>query len=118
MTSSVQIKLFRSVHFKNDKIEFIYDTVPLEIDSNGEGCVGSIKVQNVKTKEIQDLKVDGVFPYILVLRQMLKTFQGRLCRMKEDLSKVDEQMRTSTMGVFCGRRCSNYTSKTGDNCSV
>ena len=92
-------KIVQERAFQNDKIEFIYDTVPLEIDSNGEGCVGSIKVQNIKTKEIQDLKVDGVFPYIGFTTNV-KDFSGQIMQDERGFIKVDEQMRTSTMGVF------------------
>ena len=70
-----------------------------KFDSNGEGCVGSIKVQNVKTKEIQDLKVDGVFPYI-GFTPNVKDFSGQIMQDERGFIKVDEQMRTSTMGVF------------------
>ena len=73
--------------------------MPFEIDSNDEGCVGSIKVQNVKTKEIKDLKQTEFF-HILVLRRMLKDFSGQIMQDERGFIKVDEQMRTSTMGVF------------------
>ena len=92
-------KIVQKRAFKNDKLEFIYDTVPLEINSNKEGCVGSIKVQNVKTKEITDLAVDGVFPYI-GFTPNVQGFSGQMMQDERGFIKVDDTMRTSTMGVF------------------
>ena len=48
--------------FKNEKVEFIFDTIPLEIQ--GTDNVENLVIKNVKTNEISNLKADGVFPYI------------------------------------------------------
>lgn len=92
-------KIVQERAFKNDKIEFVFDTVPLEINSNEQGCVGNLKIQNVKTKKIEDLAVDGVFPYI-GFTPNVKDFSGQIMQDERGFIKVDEQMRTSTMGVF------------------
>ncbi len=92
-------KIVQNRAFDNKKIEFIFDTIPLEINSNDNGCVGSIKLQNVKTKEIKDIKVDGVFPYI-GFTPNVKGFSGQIMQDERGFIKVDETMRTSTMGVF------------------
>lgn len=55
-------KIVQERAFKNEKVEFVFDTVPLEIQ--GAETVENIVVKNVKTGEISNLKVDGVFPYI------------------------------------------------------
>ncbi len=44
---------------KNPKVEVIWDTEM--VDVNGEKNVESIKLKNVKTGKVNDLKVDGVF---------------------------------------------------------
>lgn len=44
---------------KNDKIELVLDSVLTEIQ--GEKMVTGVKVKNVKTGEIRDIKLDGVF---------------------------------------------------------
>ena len=85
--------------FANKKIEFIFDTEPVEINSDNNGCVGSIKLQNVKTQEIKDINVDGVFPYI-GFTPNVKGFSGQIMQDERGFIKVDETMRTSTMGVF------------------
>ncbi len=92
-------KIVQERAFQNNKLEFIYDTIPLEINSNAEGCVGSIKVQNVKTKEITDLSVDGIFPYI-GFTPNVQGFSGQIMQDERGFIKVDDTMRTSTMGVF------------------
>ena len=92
-------KIVQERAFKNEKIEFVFDTVPLEINSSESGCVGSIKVQNVKTKEIKDIQTDGVFPYI-GFTPNVQGFSGQMIQDEKGFIKVDETMRTSTMGVF------------------
>lgn len=92
-------KIVQERAFQNNKLEFIYDTIPLEINSNAEGCVGSIKVQNVNTKEITDLSVDGIFPYI-GFTPNVQGFSGQIMQDERGFIKVDDTMRTSTMGVF------------------
>ena len=92
-------KIVQERAFKNEKIEFVFDTVPLEINPNENGCVGSVKIQNVKTKEIKDLSVDGVFPYIGFVPNV-QGFSGQMMQDEKGFIKVDETMRTSTMGVF------------------
>ena len=93
--------IHRRDELRADKIvqERAFDTVPLEINANDEGCVGNLKVQNVKTKAIEDLAVDGVFPYI-GFTPNVKDFSGQVMQDERGFIKVDEQMRTSTMGVF------------------
>ncbi len=83
-------KIVQERAFKNDKIEFVFDTVPLEINSNEQGCVGNLKIQNVKTKKIEDLAVDGVFPYI-GFTPNVKDFSGQIMQDERGFIKVDEQ---------------------------
>lgn len=92
-------KIVQERAFKNDKVEFVFDSVPLEINTNENGCVGSLKIQNVKTKETKSLDVDGVFPYI-GFTPNTKGFDGQIMQDERGFIKVDETMRTSTMGVF------------------
>ena len=92
-------KIVQERAFKNEKIEFVFDTVPPEINSAENGCVGSIKVQNVKTKEIKNIETDGVFPYI-GFTPNVQGFSGQMMQDEKGFIKVDETMRTSTMGVF------------------
>ena len=55
-------KIVQERAFKNDKIEFIWDSVVKEI--KGDNLVNTAVLENVKTKETSNLSVNGVFPYI------------------------------------------------------
>ena len=52
-------KILQERAFKNDKIEFIWDTVVTDIF--GDGKVEGVKLRNVKSDEESELKVSGLF---------------------------------------------------------
>ncbi len=58
-------KVIQDRAFSNEKVEFIWDTIPKEI--RGEGKVQELLLENRKTGEQSTLKVDGVFIYIGLL---------------------------------------------------
>jgi len=55
-------KILQDRAFKNEKIEFLWDSVPEEIlgEQNPPGVTG-LRVRNVKTDETSELALDGVF---------------------------------------------------------
>ena len=58
-------KILQERAFKNEKIEFIWDT---ELQSiNGEGKVGSVTLLDKNTGNTYDYDTDGVFVYIGML---------------------------------------------------
>jgi len=81
----------------NTKIEFIMDTVVLKIE--GDGMVENLVVKNVKSGEISNLKVSGVFmfvgqsPYNECVKGLLDTADGGWI-------KTNADMETSTKGIF------------------
>ena len=90
-------KIVQNLAFKNEKLEFVYDTVVNEI--NGEDTVKSLVIENIKTNETSTLNVDGIFPYIgflpntdLINGQVEQDFNGFII--------TDETMKTSIDGVF------------------
>ncbi len=90
-------KIVQERAFKNEKIEFIWDSVVKEI--RGEDLVNTAVLENVKTKELSNLKVDGVFPYI----GMTPNIEGISGQVEQDANGfiiVDETMKTSLDGVF------------------
>ena len=91
-------KIVQQRAFKNDKIEFIWNSVPLEIIGEN-GKVSKIQFRNVKTNEIQELDTDGVFPYI-GFSPNVQYFNGQLIQDEHGFIRVDENMRTSEVGVF------------------
>ena len=83
--------------FKNDKIEFIWDSVVKEI--KGDNLVNTAVLENVKTKEISNLSVNGVFPYI-GMTPNVENISGQLQQDARGFIVTDETMATSVDGVF------------------
>lgn len=90
-------KIVQERAFKNDKVEFIYDTVPVEI--KGTDCVESFVVKNVKTNETSELKVDGVFPYI-GFAPNVDFINAQVKQDEAGFIVTDEFMQTSIKGVY------------------
>ena len=90
-------KIVQERAFKNEKLEFIYDTVVNKI--NGEGVVKSATIENVKTHEVKDLAIDGIFPYI-GFEPNADLFAGQVKQDKNGFIMVDEAMQTSVKGVY------------------
>jgi len=94
-------KIIQTRAFKNDKIEFIWDTVVEEING-GDTQVSSLSLKNVKTGEKSTLEVGAVFPFLGfhpnsgITREAMRTDQGGYIL-------TDEKMETSIKGIFaCG----------------
>ena len=90
-------KIVQERAFKNEKLEFIYDTVVNKI--NGDGVVKSATIENVKTHEVKDLAIDGIFPYI-GFESNADLFAGQVKQDKNGFIMVDEAMQTSVKGVY------------------
>ena len=90
-------KIVQERAFKNEKLEFIYDTVVNKI--NGDGVVKSATIENVKTHEVNDLAIDGIFPYI-GFEPNADLFAGQVKQDKNGFIMVDEAMQTSVKGVY------------------
>ena len=90
-------KIAQERAFKNEKIEFVYDTIPLEIQGND--CVEKIVVKNVKTGESSEIKVDGVFPYI-GFTPNIDYINAQVEQDEAGFIVTDETMQTSVKGVF------------------
>ena len=90
-------KIVQERAFKNEKLEFIWDTVVKEI--KGDALVTTVVLENVKTKEITNLPVNGVFPYI-GMTPNAELFSGQLQQDARGFIITDETMSTSIEGVF------------------
>ena len=91
-------KIIQERAFDNEKIEFIFDSVPLEIVGDDKK-VNLIQYKNVKTGEIKTLNTNGVFPYI-GFSPNTEFFNAQLVQDEFGFIRVDENMRTSEVGVF------------------
>lgn len=90
-------KIVQERAFKNEKIEFIWDSVVKEI--KGDNLVNTAVLENVKTKEISNLSVNGVFPYI-GMTPNVENISGQLQQDARGFIVTDETMATSVDGVF------------------
>lgn len=90
-------KIVQERAFKNEKIEFIWDSVVKEI--KGDNLVNTAVLENVKTKETSNLSVNGVFPYI-GMTPNVENISGQLQQDARGFVVTDETMATSVEGVF------------------
>ena len=90
-------KLAQQRAFQNDKIKFIWDTVPVEIQ--GDNLVEKIIIKNVKTNEISELAVDGVFPYI-GFSPNVDLLNGKIEQDEQGFIKTNANLETNVEGVF------------------
>ena len=90
-------KIVQERAFKNEKIEFIWDSVVTEI--KGEDLVHTAVLENVKTKEKSNLAVNGVFPYV-GFSPNVDLISGQVAQDAGGFIITDETMKTSVDGVF------------------
>lgn len=82
---------------RNEKINFIWNTVVTEIVGNG--AVRAVRLKDVKTGHEYERPIDGVFVYIGHLPNT-HLFQGQLDMDEEGYLIVDNRLHTSVPGVF------------------
>lgn len=90
-------KIIQDRAFSNEKIEFIFDTIPVEI--SGNNTVETLTTKNVKTNKLENIAVDGVFPYI----GFTPNVEHINSQLKQDINgfiETDETMETSIKGVY------------------
>lgn len=83
--------------YANDKIDFVWDTVIEEIVGNG--VVQNVVTRNVKTGEVGELPVDGVFIFIGHYPNS-EFLVGQLAMDEHGYVITDEFMRTSVPGIY------------------
>ena len=83
--------------FENEKVEFIWNTVPVEIQ--GSNLVEKLVIKNVKTDEISELSVDGVFPYI-GFAPNIENLDGKLKQDEQGFICCNANLETDIDGVF------------------
>jgi len=82
---------------KNEKIEFILDTVVDEI--LGGKSVDGLRLRNVKTNETSDFPIDGIFIFIGYIPNS-QIFEGQLKLDEAGYIEANERMQTNIEGVF------------------
>lgn len=90
-------KIIQDRATKNEKIEFVLNSVVCEIQ--GQDLVNNLILKNTKTDEMFNLAVDGVFPYIGIIPNV-ENISGQITQDKAGFIITDETMKTSIDGVF------------------
>jgi thioredoxin reductase (NADPH) len=85
--------------FKNEKMNFIWDTVVEEVTGDAQGMTG-LRLKNIKTGKESELKADGLF-IAIGHDPATELFKGQL-EMDENgyLKKAPDSTATSIPGVF------------------
>jgi thioredoxin reductase (NADPH) len=96
-------KIMQDRAFKNPKIEFVFNTVVEEVVGTKETGVAALKLRNVKTRDLSELKIDGLFvaighnPNTEIFRGQIDLDEKRYIKTQPDST------RTNVPGVFaCG----------------
>ncbi|GEK89948.1 thioredoxin-disulfide reductase [Alkalibacterium putridalgicola] len=90
-------KILQDRAFKNDKIDFIWDSVVEEIV--GDQSVTGVAVKNVQNGETSLLEADGAFIYIGLLPNS-EAFQSLPITNEEGWIETDANMMTQVPGIF------------------
>ncbi|MFD1068187.1 thioredoxin-disulfide reductase [Oceanobacillus locisalsi] len=91
-------KILQQRAFANDKINFIWDTVPEKINET-DGKVSSITLKNKKSNEIYDFNTNGIFIYIGML-PLNDPFTELGITDNEGYILTNENMETKIPGIF------------------
>jgi thioredoxin reductase (NADPH) len=85
--------------FEHPQISFTWDTVVEEIKANERGSVNAIVTRNMKTNEVSERPIDGVFIFI-GYEPNSDVFNGQLATDAAGYVLVDQLYRTNVEGVF------------------
>ncbi|MGP6140743.1 MULTISPECIES: thioredoxin-disulfide reductase [unclassified Jeotgalibaca] len=91
-------KILQDRAFKNEKVDFVWDTVVEEIQGDGNKVTGVI-TKNVKTGEVSTHATDGVFVYVGILPQT-DAFVDLNITDEEGWVLTNEYMETTVPGIF------------------
>lgn len=95
-------KIMQDKAFANPKIEFAWNSVPVDIKDTGKGEVTSLVLRDVATNETREIAVDGVFVAIGHTPNT-SLFTGQLEMDANGYLITHEGTKTSVPGVFaCG----------------
>jgi thioredoxin reductase (NADPH) len=92
---------------KNDKIDFIWDTVVEEIIGDADKGVTTTRLRNVKTGIEEEMQVEGVFLAIGHVPNT-KVFEGQLKLDEQGYIVTDSRMHTNIQGVFACGDCQDH----------
>ncbi len=83
--------------FNNPKVKFVWDSVVTDVI--GDEKVTSVRIKNVKTDDVSEMKTDGVFIFIGHIPNT-QMFAGTLELDERGYIKTDIQLTTNIPGVY------------------
>jgi len=92
-------KIMQEKAFRNEKIAFAWDSVIDDILGVEEGRVRGVRLRNVKTSALTEVKFDGVF-IAIGHKPNTALFQGQLEMNEKGYLKTYQGTATSVPGVF------------------
>lgn len=93
-------KILQQRAFMKENIEFIWDTVVEEII--GEDAVEKVTLRNLKTDEVTEKNIDGVFIYVGINPN---TALVELDKNEKGFIKTNMRMETSVKGIYAAGDC-------------
>jgi thioredoxin reductase (NADPH) len=95
-------KIMQERAFNNPKISFIWDSVIEDILGVDAGEVKGVKIRNLKTNTLSDMRIDGVF-IAIGHKPNSELFEGKLDLNEAGYILTHEGTKTKVPGVFaCG----------------
>jgi thioredoxin reductase (NADPH) len=91
-------KVIQDRAFKNEKVDFLWDTVPVEFKGDDKQ-ITSIDFKNVKTGEVTNAEAEGVFVYI-GLDPLTEPFKDLGITNEEGWIVTNEHMETNIPGIY------------------
>jgi thioredoxin reductase (NADPH) len=92
-------KILQRRALENQKIEPIWDTVVERVDGDGKGLVATLRLRNVKTGAVRDLKATGLFVFI-GFTPNTGIIAGHVDHDELGYLRTDSNMQTSIPGLF------------------
>jgi thioredoxin reductase (NADPH) len=99
-------KVLQERAFRNDKIEFLWDTIVTEVV--GDGFVSGVQVRNVKTGEERLFSTQGVFIAVGYIPNT-SFLTGQVTMLDNGYVVVDEDQRTNVEGVWAAGDVADWT---------
>jgi thioredoxin reductase (NADPH) len=113
-------KLLQERAMAEEKIEFLWDTVPLKI--LGESDVEGIALKHVKTGEVYQKSVRGIFVFVGTIPNT-EIVKGQVKLDENGFIVTDDNMQTSIPGVFAAgdirsKLCRQISTAVGDGAAA
>ncbi|MDY6959545.1 MAG: NAD(P)/FAD-dependent oxidoreductase, partial [Halobacteriota archaeon] len=92
-------KILQTRAFGNEKIKLVWDSIVTEV--LGSDMIEGVKLKNVKTEEVSDLAIEGLFVMVGITPRT--EFLEGIAELDSGYIVTDRSMKTSVDGIYaCG----------------